>query len=124
MISKIKQLGGGWKFLISMCLIYLAILVISYDAFVKSMIFFYKIILKILPVFVFVFFLMFIVNLFVSPNHILHIEKNKFRKWLLIIVAGILSTGPIYMWYPLLAELKKKGLSYGAIACFLYIIGR
>jgi len=32
----------------------------------------------------------------------------------------VLSTGPIYMWYPLLADLKNKGLSYGLIACFLY----
>ncbi len=24
------------------------------------------------------------------------------------------------MWYPLLADLKNKGLSYGFIACFLY----
>ena len=24
------------------------------------------------------------------------------------------------MWYPLLADLRNKGLSYGLIACFLY----
>jgi uncharacterized membrane protein YraQ (UPF0718 family) len=24
------------------------------------------------------------------------------------------------MWYPLLADLKEKGLSHGLIACFLY----
>ena len=37
-----------------------------------------------------------------------------------VIIGGILSSGPIYMWYPLLADLKHKGLSYGLIACFLY----
>ena len=41
-------------------------------------------------------------------------------KWFLTIVLGIISTGPIYMWYPLLADLKEKGMSYGLIACFLY----
>ena len=24
------------------------------------------------------------------------------------------------MWYPLLADLRNKGLNYGLIACFLY----
>ena len=31
-----------------------------------------------------------------------------------------MSSGPIYMWYPLLSDLKKKGLNSGFIACFLY----
>ena len=37
-----------------------------------------------------------------------------------MIVAGILSTGPIYVWYPLLAEFKEKGVGYGYMATFLY----
>jgi len=37
-----------------------------------------------------------------------------------VIIGGMLSTGPIYMWYPLLADLRNRGLNYGLIACFLY----
>ena len=36
------------------------------------------------------------------------------------IVAGILSVGSIYMWYPLLKDLEEKGVEKGLIATFLY----
>ena len=45
---------------------------------------------------------------------------GKKRKWLFAILGGIISTGPIYMWYAMLRELKEKGVGYGFIATFLY----
>jgi uncharacterized membrane protein YraQ (UPF0718 family) len=60
-------------------------------------------------------------NYLITPEFIIkHLRGKGFKKWFFMIVGGILSSGPIYMWYPLLADLKKKGLSYGLIACFLY----
>jgi uncharacterized membrane protein YraQ (UPF0718 family) len=60
-------------------------------------------------------------NYFITPEFILkHIKEKGIRKWFYVIIGGILSSGPIYMWYPLLADLKHKGLNYGLIACFLY----
>lgn len=35
-------------------------------------------------------------------------------------VAGTLSHGPIYVWYPFLSDLREKGVSNGKIATFLY----
>ena len=35
-------------------------------------------------------------------------------------VAGIISTGPIYAWYPLLKDLREKGAGESSIAKFLY----
>ena len=63
-----------------------------------------------------------ITNYFITPKFISkHIEKDKgIKKWVFAVIGGILSTGPIYMWYPLLADLKERGLSHGLIACFLY----
>jgi hypothetical protein len=37
-----------------------------------------------------------------------------------MILAGIISTGPIYAWYPFLSNLKEKGVNDGLIAVFLY----
>ncbi len=74
------------------------------------------ILLKVLPIMVLVFILMLLVNLFVDRKKLMKIRRG----WLFAVVGGILSTGPIYLWYPLLAELRKKGLTYGQIACFLY----
>ena len=60
-------------------------------------------------------------NYFITPQFIIkHLKDKGFKKWFFAIIGGILSSGPIYMWYPLLADLKGRGLNYGLIACFLY----
>lgn len=82
----------------------------------------YNLLLSIIPVFVFIFVLMFIINYFVTTKWL--VEKfersHGFNKWIFSIIPGIISTGPIYMWYPLLSELKDHGLKQGYIATFLY----
>ena len=118
---KIINIGAEWKFLIIVLVAYIAVLFFDFQLFKSSLIFFYSILKKIIPIFVLVFVLMSIVNYFVTPKFVLkHMKGRGIKKWFFIVVGGILSTGAIYMWYPLLAELKSKGLSYGLIACFLY----
>jgi len=61
-------------------------------------------------------------NYFITPERIIrYIEGKGIKKWFFAVIGGVLSSGPIYMWYPLLADLKEKGISNGLIACF-YII--
>jgi uncharacterized membrane protein YraQ (UPF0718 family) len=60
-------------------------------------------------------------NYFITPDFVIkHLKEKGIKKWFFVIIGGILSSGPIYMWYPLLADLRNKGLNYGLIACFLY----
>ncbi|MGM5484514.1 MAG: hypothetical protein ACQEP1_01430 [Nanobdellota archaeon] len=40
--------------------------------------------------------------------------------WFFYSFAGILSAGPIYMWYPLLAELKEEGVKTSKLVVFMY----
>jgi len=42
------------------------------------------------------------------------------KGWVLAISTGILSHGPIYIWYPLLKDLRDQGMRKGLIAVFLY----
>jgi len=50
-----------------------------------------------------------------------HLGKESGTKgWLLAIFAGILSLGPVYVWYPLLKNLRDKGMKAGLVAAFLY----
>lgn len=46
--------------------------------------------------------------------------ESGFRGFLVAVLAGTLSHGPAYAWYPFLAELGRKGVSRGRIAAFLY----
>lgn len=119
--EKLRMLPGSWYFLISVIFIYLVISIFNYEVYLNSLDFFGQIIYKIVPIFVIVFVLMSLSNYFITPKFVMkHLGEKGFKKWFYVIVGGILSTGPIYMWYPLLADLRSKGLSYGLIACFLY----
>ena len=117
----LKEINKSWYFLLVVILIYLALAFINLSLFNSSLKFFLNLLKKIVPIFILIFVLMFLTNLFVKPETIIkHFKGKGIKKWLYAITGGIISSGPIYMWYPLLADLKEKGLSYGLISCFLY----
>ena len=68
-----------------------------------------------------VFVLLVLLNLFLKPAHI-----NRFlgkgsgtRGYLFAAIAGIISMGPVFIWYPLLGELREKGATHALVAVFL-----
>jgi len=69
-----------------------------------------------------VFLVMLIINLFLKPAAVAKfLGKGSGVKGIaLSAAAGIISTGPIYAWYPLLKDLKQKGAGESSIAVFLY----
>lgn len=78
-----------------------------------------SLLITILPSLLLVFLLLVITNYFITKKTIVKHFQGK-HGWLTAIIFGMLSSGPIYMWYPLLSDLKGKGLSNGFIATFLY----
>ncbi len=119
--DKLKQLPGSWYFLGILILIYLFVSIFNQDIYLKSLSYFTQIVYKVIPIFIMIFILMTLSNYFITSEFVIkHLKDKGFKKWFFVIFGGILSSGPIYMWYPLLADLKNKGLSYGLIACFLY----
>ena len=69
-----------------------------------------------------VFVLMILLNLFLKPAQIAKFlgKGTGIKGVLLPAAAGIISTGPIYVWYPLLRNLREKGAGNSPIAIFLY----
>ena len=69
-----------------------------------------------------VFVLMIFLNLFLKPAQIARLlgKGAGIKGILLPAAAGIISTGPIYVWYPLLRDLREKGAGNSPIAIFLY----
>jgi len=69
-----------------------------------------------------VFFIMLLINLFLKPASVAKFlgKGSGIKGIILAAVAGIISTGPIYAWYPLLKDLKDKGAGESSIAIFLY----
>jgi uncharacterized membrane protein YraQ (UPF0718 family) len=81
-----------------------------------------RLIVRIAPVLLVVFVVMFLANLFLENKEVFRFlgKGSGFRGWTIAIAGGIVSSGPIYMWYPLLSDLKTKGMKDSLIATFLY----
>lgn len=122
-INKIKEkISSQWIFFIVVAMIYLIMAMINFALFESAIFAFIMIAKKIIPVLVLVFVLIFFSNLFLNPKKISKLvgESAGIKGWIGSIIGGILSTGPIYMWYPLLNDLKDKGMENSFIATFLY----
>ena len=69
-----------------------------------------------------VFVVMVAFNLLLKPAQIARFlgKRAGIKGIILSMVGGIISAGPIYAWYPLLAEVRKKGAGNIPITVFLY----
>lgn len=118
----LEENRASWIFLGVMIIIYLILFFINKPLLFNSLTLFVSIISKIIPIFILIFGLMILVNYYVTPKTAARYlgKASGAKRWVAAIIGGIISTGPIYMWYPMLKELKEKGVSYGFIATFLY----
>jgi uncharacterized membrane protein YraQ (UPF0718 family) len=112
----------GLGFLGLMLAIYLVLFLVDTDNAVKSSNVFLNIIWSIIPILVAVVILMGLFNLFLKPKRVLKYlgRESGPLGWLLAISLSIISHGPIYAWYPLLGDLKQKGMRSGLVSAFLY----
>jgi len=118
---RLKEINKGLYFLLVVALIYVLLFFFSRESFLKSGEFFLNILKTIIPVFFLVFILMALMNYFIIKEMIIkHFGEKSVKGWFFAVVAGIVSHGPIYMWYPLLNELQKHKVRNSYIAAFLY----
>lgn len=112
----------GWYFLLGVIMAYGLTSLVSPENASTAIRYFATILRKLIPVLIFIFVLMTLTNYLIKPKALVkYLGKNSgIRGWLIAIASGVLSSGPIYMWYPFLGELQKKGMKTGLIAAFLY----
>ena len=81
-----------------------------------------NLLLSIVPLLILVFVIMLVLHLFVNPAQIVALfgKGLRIKGIVLSAVAGILSMGPIYAWYPLLKKFREEGAGNGPLAIFLY----
>ena len=112
----------GIKFLFFVIIVHIMIFLFdgenSIFALTKSL----EVLLKLLPIFVMIIFVMAIINYFLKPKSIMkHFGKNSgIKAWIYTVLGGIVSHGPMYVWYPMLNELRENGLKDGLLATFMY----
>jgi len=112
----------GIKFLFFVIIIY--IFIFFYDS-QKSFLALYKsceVVLKLLPVFVMIILILTLINYFLKPKIIMkYFGKNSGLKgWVLAVISGVVSHGPLYAWYPMIDELRKDGLKDSLLITFMF----
>lgn len=121
-IQKFNSLNPNLKFFSLVILLYLFILIFDSVFFIGSLNRFIILVIKVLPSILTAFILIFVFNYILADQKIKKYLLSEFgwKKYFLVISLGILSAGPIYVWYPFLADLKEQGFKNGLISIFLY----
>ncbi len=112
----------GLYFFYFIIFVYFSIYIYKPDKAIHSFVESFNILVEILPIFAVIILLSAIINFFINPKNISkHVgEDSGLKGWVIAIVAGIISHGPMYAWYPMFSEFKKHGLKDGLIATFFY----
>lgn len=117
-----QKVGANWFFLIAVFVLYLILGLWNPQIVFAAVEVFLTLLKRMLPVLGVVFALLFLANLVLNPKTVArYLGKGADRRaWPVAVIGGILSAGPIYLWYPLLGDLKSKGMRDALIAVFLY----
>src|SRR4030042_6776108 len=118
----IEKVGFGGAFFFLSVIAYGILGIYDFDLLKNALSALAGLIARIAPILLLVFIVMFLTNLFSQSNRLVRFlgKGSGLRGWMVAIGGGIASSGPIYMWYPLLSDLKGKGMKDSFIAAFLY----
>jgi len=121
-MKKTEMSYTGWYFLGIVGIIYVICALLNKELVIEGLKTFIKILQNMILPLILVFILLVLTTYLAKPKWLVkHLGKESGAKgWSWSIVGGIISTGPIYLWYPLLNELQKQGVRDGYISAFLY----
>ncbi|MBN1194405.1 MAG: permease [Methanomicrobiaceae archaeon] len=117
-----KNSRSNFYFFVIVIAVYAITALLDLPTAIRALRIFADILLRIAPVLVLVFFLLFLTDLLISPKKMVKYlgRESGAVGWCVAIVGGIISSGPIYVWYPFLADLREKGMRPALAATFLY----
>ena len=116
-----KKISGPYRFLLTVLAVYalvgfvdLQLVRVAFSGFVAML-------LRVLPILGIVFVFLYGINLF-GPERIRELlgRESGWKGWLIAATAGIFISGPPYLLYPMLGELRKKGVREAFIGVILY----
>jgi uncharacterized membrane protein YraQ (UPF0718 family) len=120
--KKLKSTFHIWILPAIVILLYIIFFIINPEKTVQGLVNTGNTLYNMLAPLLIVFLIMLLINIFLKPSYIVKFlgKDAGFKGIALSIALGIISTGPIYTWYPLLKDLKDKGADYKTIAIFLH----
>ncbi|HPE62781.1 MAG TPA: hypothetical protein PLQ49_01585 [Methanothrix sp.] len=109
-------------FLILLAALYIGVAAADFDLFLRAVSVFASLLSSVLPILALVLVIMSLLNLAIQPGMAKRMlgEGSGLKGWTFALVGGVLSSGPIYVWYPLIADLREGGMRASLVAAFLY----
>jgi uncharacterized membrane protein YraQ (UPF0718 family) len=116
-----RKFKGSWLFLGSVLIIYLLALLFARQKILDAIIIDFRITIQMIFPLIIAFIIMTVVNLYIGASKVIEFIGNRIgvRGILFSSLAGIISMGPIYAWYPMLKDLMDKGVPSFYICNFL-----
>ncbi len=121
-----KNKSNNTRFIIlgAVLLLYIVLFFIDQNKTMESLTYGLKIFRDILPIFGIIYIFMVVFNFIPEKKLKSYMQKTTgFFQYFVLSLLGMISHGPIYAWYPLLKDLKNRGLTYGSIAAYLFSKG-
>ncbi len=112
----------GLKFLLVVMVLYLVVIILDFDKLPMIWSESISIWKEVLPIFALVIILTTIISFYIKPKYIAkHLGKDSGAKGVFYaLLGGILSHGPMYVWYGMFEEMRAHGLKDGLMATFFY----
>ncbi len=112
----------GVKFFLFVLLCYVVLAFLNTPATISSLQKSLDILEILVPIFAIVITLMAVIGYFFQEKTVISsmVQQKGVKGWLIALFIGLLSHGPMYAWYPMLDDLRQKGLRDGYIATFFY----
>jgi len=117
-----NKISGGMKFLMVVLAVYLMVVLLDFSAAREALSNFLLMFVKIIPILAVVFIVMVLVNLYFTKERVAKYlgAESGVKGWLYAVISGALVSGPPYILFPLLGELKRHGMKNSLVAVFLY----
>jgi uncharacterized membrane protein YraQ (UPF0718 family) len=121
MTGYIKKIPNAVKFLMAVIVLYVFAYLAHPEYAVSAFENFLATLYQVFPILLLVFFVMFLSFIFIKPEtvkrHLGH--DSGLKGWFYATLGSIVISGPPYVLFPLLGELKKHGMKYSLIAVFM-----
>ena len=116
--------GSTLTFPASVLTLYILLFFIDSAKTVAALKYATKLFISIIPILLMVIIFMFLFNL-INENKLKRFIDGspRFIQYMVMLLLGTFSHGPIYAWYPLMKEFLDNGISNGSVAIFLYARG-
>ena len=116
-----RRVSGPYRFLLAVLGAYILVGFLQPELVLVALRGFAGMILRVIPILGVVFVFLFGINLF-GPERIRKLlgRESGWKGWLIAAAAGIFISGPPYLLYPMLGELRKQGVRDAFLGVILY----